>query len=72
MVFTIEELIIPPRIDTLAFVNFSRKSYAFSYISLAQNKFVFEDGVEWTGRGHYGPTAIKQRGFVIGAFSKPV
>jgi hypothetical protein len=45
----------------------------FTYVQqVGADKFVFADGSNWQKRGDYGPTYIKQRGFVTGAFTQPV
>lgn len=72
MKVAIEEVLVPPQPGHRCYVNFSRKSYMFFYANLSGAGFVFADGAQWTGRGCYGNAILKQRGFVTGAFTKPV
>ena len=64
MIFAIEEIIVP-KPQHLAFVNFSRKSYMFTYVKqTGYANYVFADGSPWLGTQSTGPLYLKQRGFV--------
>lgn len=69
MSVAIEEIIVPQSLGQSACFNFSDKSYMFTYVGQTAAGFKFADGTLWTKRGDHGPCYVKQRGFVVGAFS---
>ena len=72
MIVAVEEIIVGSK-GVAPYFNFSPKSYMMTYCQqVSATEFIFQDGTFWRQRGDYGPTFIKQRGFVTGAFTPQV